>query len=521
MLAYFKWLISYIIPYKVLALILILFLLIEAGFNSSLRFSLKFLIEAAQNPADGTFFLICWIFGGATLAYLLISFIGDWLWAKFGILVINNIRRKLFNHILILSLDFFARRQTGDVLNCFVADLTLLEESLVSTISCGLLSLADFLFSISLISYLNSDLALLVLSGLSVIFIITFWLISKASESSYILREKEGILGSNIQEKLLNFSVIKLFSLEKNMSEDFSLQLKNIMKISVSAQYLRFLIFRLPKLLFILLQVITITLSGIWILEGKLEISVFVAFQVLFIGLLGNIETLSWVLPYLVNETAVMERLNSVLSEVPSIVEQPQAIVLPTFSKAIDFKNVTFGYFEDQKILEQVSLSFRRGQFTTIVGESGSGKSTIIKLLLRFYDPHQGCILFDGIDLRNVTQDSLRAQIGVVSQNVMLFNTTIAQNIRFGHLNATDEEIRLAAKDAEIDDYIMSLPQKYDTIIGEKGSQLSGGQGQRIALARALVRNPAILILDEATSALDPITEASILHRVSARKIAS
>ncbi len=164
--------------------------------------------------------------------------------------------------------------------------------------------------------------------------------------------------------------------------------------------------------------------------------------------------------------------------------------------------------------MKNLSLKIRQGDFAVFVGQSGAGKSTIVNLLARFYDPDKGRILFDGIDLRDCTVRSLRSQIGLVSQEVILFNGSVRENIRMGYLEASDEEVEAAAKSAEIHDFILSLPQGYDTPVGDRGGQLSGGQRQRIALARALVREPAILILDEATSALDPATEAGILATI-------
>ena len=184
-------------------------------------------------------------------------------------------------------------------------------------------------------------------------------------------------------------------------------------------------------------------------------------------------------------------------------------------SKEIWFDNVTFTYAEGRGGVKNLSLRIRQGEFAVFVGASGAGKSTIVNLLTRFYQPESGQILFDGIDVSQATLKSLRSQIGLVSQEVILFNSSVRENIRMGYQDATDEQIEAAAKAAEIHDFILTLPEGYDTSVGDRGGQLSGGQRQRIALARALVRDPAILILDEATSALDLATEAGIFATLS------
>ena len=245
-----------------------------------------------------------------------------------------------------------------------------------------------------------------------------------------------------------------------------------------------------------------------------ITVGTLVSFQVLLVGLNSKILSFTFSLPYLIEGIAAMQRISVLLDEVPQVQDSPDAIESPHLSREIRFDNVSFSYSSERKGINNLSLSIKKGDFVVFVGHSGAGKSTIVNLLTRFYDPDKGSILFDDIDLRSCSQKSLREQIGLVSQEVILFNTSIRENIRMGYLEATDEEVETAAQDAEIHEFILTLPQGYDTPVGDRGGQLSGGQRQRIALARALVRNPAILILDEATSALDPATEVEIMNTI-------
>jgi len=215
--------------------------------------------------------------------------------------------------------------------------------------------------------------------------------------------------------------------------------------------------------------------------------------------------------PGVVGGTVGLLRPEALRGQRPQVVGAPGAHPLPRLAREIRFADVTFSYNGGQSQLDHVSLTIPAGETVAIVGPSGAGKSTILSLITRLYDVTAGAVTIDGHDLRQVTQDSLRAQIGVVLQETFLFNTTVRENIRLGKLDATDAEIEAAARAAEIHDLIVSLPQGYDTPTGELGGLLSGGQRQRIAIARAILREPTILILDEATSALDPATEAAII----------
>jgi ATP-binding cassette subfamily B protein len=203
-------------------------------------------------------------------------------------------------------------------------------------------------------------------------------------------------------------------------------------------------------------------------------------------------------------------RIFEVLDTEPEVKEKPGAIELKNVRGEVFFKDVVFGYDKDKPILRGMSFKVKPGEKVALVGATGSGKSTVIKLIPRFYDPQEGCILIDGVDIRDVKISSLRKHIGIVHQDVFLFPTTIRENIAYGKPNATQDEIERAAKAARIHDFIMSLPKGYDTVVGERGVTLSGGQRQRLAIARALLVNPSILILDDSTSSVDAETEKEI-----------
>jgi ATP-binding cassette subfamily B protein len=250
--------------------------------------------------------------------------------------------------------------------------------------------------------------------------------------------------------------------------------------------------------------------GGLQTIMGSISLGQLVTFTMYLGMLVWPIMSIGFVLSRYAEAMVSARRIFEILDTEPEVKEKPDAIELKNVRGEVCFKNVVFGYDKDKPILKGMSFTVKPGEKVALVGATGSGKSTVIKLIPRFYDPQEGCILIDGVDIRDVKISSLRRNIGIVHQDVFLFPTTIRENIAYGKPNATQDEIERAAKAARIHDFITSLPKGYDTVIGERGVTLSGGQRQRLAIARALLVNPSILILDDSTSSVDVETEKEI-----------
>lgn len=504
--------IKYIYPYKWMAIFLILGRIFEGIFNAGMGASFKFIIDQAIIPQDYDLLIfILLLLGGSTILFTIISLLVDYFDAQFSILIANGIRRDLFNHIQILSMRFFGINSAGNIVNRFLADTEKVEYCIIQGMTVIFLNITHIIFSGVYLFYLNWKLALFSSLGLIICTFAPTIAIRFATQPNYELRQKEGYLASIIEENIISQTVIKVLGLETRMSEDFTNQLVELKQIYVTSKFLSYLVQRVPEITFILVQIIILGVSSLMTYQNWISVGTLVSNQVVLMGLHSSINYFSWGLPHVINGAAGMQRIEDILQEVPKIKDASDAIELSNFEREIYFDNVSFKYSEDRCGIENLSLKIRKGDFVAFVGSSGAGKSTIVNLITRLYEPTSGKILFDGIDLCQATMGSLRSQIGLVSQEVILFNYSMRENIRMGNLKATDEAVETAAKAAQIHDFILTLPEGYDSSVGDRGGQLSGGQKQRIALARALIRNPAILILDEATSALDPLTEAEII----------
>lgn len=442
--------------------------------------------------------------------YIAGNFLGGYLAARVGASVCNDLRLAVFWRLHALSVSYLRGRSRGDLLSRMSSDLDAVERAVVTEYPFALSCLLTIVVGVVLLLLVEWRLALVLVALLPMVIAGPHWLGSRASQASHERqRDAAAVMGAT-EESLAAHSVIKAFDLQGVVFASFGRQLATLFRSTVRASLLSGMQATSISGSGSILLIVAIAGGAFLAVRGELSVGGLVAIIELLWFVVANLQALANVVPPMQRAAGGMVRIQQVLDAQVQVADMPGAPPLPPFSRAIQLNDVTFGYGDAPPMVAHVTATIRAGESIAIVGPSGSGKSTLISLLLRLHDPTGGTITVDGYDLRAVRQVSLRTQIGIVFQENFLFDTTLRENIRFGKPDASDEEIETAARDAGIHDFIMSLPRGYDTPAGERGGSLSGGQRQRIALARALVRQPAILILDEAASALDAQTEAAI-----------
>ena len=407
-------------------------------------------------------------------------------------------------------MNFFARSQVGDLMSRFTSDLDRLENVIVNTLPSGIWGLLSVVMSMSVLLIFEWKMALLSLMSLPLCVIGPWFLGKRASSQTYSVQETTAAVSNTVQENLSAQPVVKTFGLQDALSARFAQQLKLLSTLASKANFMGNLTQRTPSLGLSLFSVVAISAGALMAFHGYLTPGELVAMQGVLLGLSQSISDVADCYPQLVQAAAGMQRIDDILLEVPQINDSSKADVMPRSSRQIEFRGVNFGYTGEKLNLMDVSFRIPVNTLNAFVGPSGSGKSTILNLVTRFYEAGSGTVTIDDVDVRSVTQLSLRSHMSVVFQESFLFNTSVRENIRVGRPEATDSEVEAAARAAEIHDIVLAMPQGYDTLADERGSRFSGGQRQRIAIARALLRDPAILVLDEATSALDPVTEDPI-----------
>jgi ATP-binding cassette, subfamily B, bacterial len=498
--------------YKRLLTFVGLGIVVETLFNVIMPLSLKFLIDDALGEEDVG--VLVEILSVLAIAGVFTSIIAVWYerWdARLAASLISDVRLRLFEHVQNLPAAYFARTKRGEILSRFSVDLSAFEGSVKSFANSAALPFLELIAGIVLMLFLNWQLAAVSLLVFPITLIGPRILTPKAVQANYEQKLNESALLGMVQENVAAQAVVKAFSLQRRTLGWFTMRNSDARKKIASAMFLSTMVERTVAISVLLLHLVVLALGAYLATKGQITIGTFVTFESAFWEVSYNIAHLMHFIPVSIQSAAAVRHIQELLDEPTRGGDRPGAPDLPRITNDITFDRVTFQYENSQApVLDNLSLRLNVGKSIAIVGPSGSGKSTLLNLILRLYVPDEGRVTIDGVDIRRVTRESLRSSMAVVFQENMLFNMSIRENIRLGQEGATDEEVEQAARKAEIHRYIMSLPQKYDTSVGERGDTLSGGQRQRIAIARAIVRNPSVLLLDEATSALDQTTEAAI-----------
>lgn len=431
--------------------------------------------------------------------------------AQLSVTIINQLRLRMFTHLQALSQRFYARTPVGNIMARFAGDLADIERSASTKLRDGVLDWLEIAYNFPFLFYLEWRLACLAFLLLCLMIFFLGKLITPATTSGYQLKRSEAKLMTQLQENVHAQAVIRAFGLEQQRLDLFEAQLRTLIAEGTLASFLRTQVSLGAKAYIMAFRVILTIIGALLITQGSLTVGALIAFLALLELITSSVDnSMRNVLPDLIATTASIQRVEELLQEQPDSVDRADALTLPPLQEAISVRNLSFRYTDKESTLHALDLTIAAGTNVAFVGPSGSGKSTLLGLLMRAYDATSGSIAFDGVDLRQSLRRSLQQQMSVVFQETYLFDTTIRENIRMAKATATDAEVEQAARLAEIHDLIMTLPQQYDTPVGEAGGWLSGGQRQRIAIARAIIRNPTILLLDEATSALDPGTEAAV-----------
>ena len=486
-------------------------MVIVSGFNAAQAYMVKPLLDEIFVNKDARLLnllplALLLLFLAKGVVYFIYSYLLEWV----GQCVIRDLRNRIYSHFNDLDLGFFQNHPTGELISRIINDVTLLQ----GAISHALIRiLRDFFSVISLLGvifYMDWRLALISLIFLPMASVPVVVFGKRFRRVSTRYQRSVGEATNILHETIGGARIVKAFCMEQREKQRFARKMQELFDILMLDTRYRCLSHPMIEFLGGVGIALIIWFGGVQVLKGTSTPGTFMAFLTALMMLYEPIKGVSKINSTIQQGMASATRIFQLLDIRPEIREQAGAVVLPPFQEAIVFERVGFSYQPGEPVLHDVSFTVRRGEILAIVGPSGGGKTTLANLVPRFYDVDAGAIRIDGHDIRGLTLDSLRGQIGLVSQETILFNDTVRNNIAYGSPDADDQAVEAAARAAYALDFIRELPRGFDTVIGESGDRLSGGQRQRISIARAIVKNAPILILDEATSALDTESEREV-----------
>ncbi len=517
----FKRFLPFMRPYRPQLALALMAMLTRPALNTAKLWLLKVVIDDIARAGQIN------LLGPVCLAYLLIavlkavvSYFDDYLASWVGAHISRDLRAMLYRHLQSLSLRFYTGRRTGDVLSRLGGDIGAIEDLLVSGVTDLVGHILTVIFYIGMLFFIDITLAFVALAALPFLALAVYAYSRRSRTAAVAIRKAASDMTVVAEETINNAALVKAFAREDYEQKRFETVINTGLKARLEAARLRALFQPLGDI-----AATVAAVAVLWVGVGELRAgTISLGNLIVFITYLGALYTpimgLSRLSNTLQTARAGAERVVELLEvepPLPNTPARPKKRPLPDQVKGlIEFEQVTFSYEPDQvPVLKDFSLTIRPGEAVAVVGPSGAGKTTLTNLLLRLYDPDKGCIKLDGCDLRDILPSSLREAIAIVMQEPAVSHASIAENIRYGRLTASDLEIKAAGAAAQIDSFVLASPKGYEGIIGQRGGRLSGGQKQRLAIARAFVRQSPILILDEATSALDSLTELHIRRELT------
>ncbi len=466
--------------------------------------------ELLPRSAYQTFFAVMAVVLAAFALRAVLTYVICYWGHTFGILVEADIRRDLFRHMQDLSFDYFDRNRTGQLMSRLTADLFDITELAHHGPEDVFVSGVTIVGALVIMFTIQWRLALVIAVILPIFFLVVWTCRKSMQEASARVKQRTAVINADIESGLSGIRTAKAFANEETELKKFETS-NDSFKTSKRQFHKAMGRFNAVMEFFLcILSVAVIAAGGLLIMRGQMDTVDLITFSLYITTFVNPVRKLSTFAELFANGTAGLGRFIELMRTEPAMRDAPDACALGRVDGRIDVDHVSFAYQENLDVLHDVDLHIRPGETVAVVGPSGGGKSTLCQLIPRFYDVTDGAIRVDGQDVRQVTQESLRQNVGVVQQEVFLFAASILENIRYGRPGASEEEVAQAARLAEIYDDIAAMPEGFNTYVGERGALLSGGQKQRISIARIFLKNPPVLILDEATSALDSVTVAKL-----------
>ncbi len=504
----YRRLLGYLWPYWKALLVAVVCMICVSASNLIVPWIIKDIVDHVLEEKNVE--MLYWIIAAILVIFLIrgiTTFGNRFLMGYIGQRVVTDLRKTLFGHLQRLSISYYDKRRTGEIMSNLTNDISALQNAIVDNFVSFVQEMAIFIGSFVSMVYLQWKLTILCLIIVPMVSFIIKFFGKKLHKSGRNVQEKLADVTAMLQEVIQGVRIVRSFNrsryeiqrFDEVNEANFRAHVKTIRQHSQLTPFVEF---------FSALAItVIIWYGGLSVIDGIMTSGELIAFLIYAINLANPTRRIAEVVGNVQKSLGAADRIFAILDTEPEVKNRSDAKPLTVSEGRVEFRHVAFAYEADHPVLTDVCFTAEPGQTVAIVGPSGAGKTTVANILPRFYDVTGGEVLIDGTDIRNVTLDSLREQIGMVPQDTLLFNTTIRQNILYGRLDASDEAVWEAVRAANAEAFIRQLPAGIETVVGDRGLMLSGGQRQRIAIARALLKNPSILVLDEATSALDTESE--------------